>query len=159
MTPISTIRTIVNGMNPKPRFFVGNDIEMAEEFGEIGYSKDNDLTKYPAILMESNFYEQKGFERGIASVFTSVFYFVSESKSDYSVEQRIDNVFDTIIYPLEYRFLYDIFRSEKFVFDNEINIQKVNYIPRKSTNMYNVKSKLNDIIDVLKVEIELKLRN
>lgn len=158
MTPVERIRLIVT-KNNLPRFFVGNNIEFTEEFSLLDENKSNDGTKYPCILMDSQFVEEKGKEKGVLSIFKGTFYFVYPSKLEYTKEQRIANIYNIYIYPMEQNFLKALFRSTNFVFDDDININKLDYITRTSEEIDKAKNKLNDVIDVLKIELELKLRN
>jgi hypothetical protein len=159
MSPIEVISDLVEKNTLLPRFLCANKIEFSREFAALDLDKENDGIKYPAILMDSNFDEDKGNETGILSTFTTSFYFCAESTQEALPLERLENVFNVTLYPLELEFLKTLFRSTRFVFDADINMQKLNFIKRKVTNLYDAENINNDVIDVLKIKLELKLRN
>lgn len=99
----SIFETIVTGMDSAPAFSFGYWPEVRQDLMLKGRDKTNDGTKYPLIVMGTDFEEKRGYTY-LAEI-NPKFYLIAESKQNYSTPERIDNVYVPMLYPLYEEFI------------------------------------------------------
>lgn len=156
--PILIIKDVVEGMNNAPRFIAGNWTEALKLNSLQSYDKTKDGTRYPLIVLDPNFTITEANETGRNGEFECDFYFIVRTESNYTVVERLENVYEPIINPLINSFFYAMYRSGKFVFDRTKNIEKGYFIGLERENLYYAKNVLNDVVDTVKIKIKLKIR-
>lgn len=148
---IDSIKYSVEQMNPQPRFIVGSWLEATKLNSILSYDKTMDGKKYPLVFLDSNFETDK------SETATVDLYFVARSKESYTTQQRESLVYAAILTPLFRDFLYQAFKSAKFIFENVENARDY-YAEYTTDKMYYAPNVLNDIVDVLHVNLKLKLK-
>jgi hypothetical protein len=155
---VKSIRTIVDKMESGPRFYAGNFDYISNQLSLLGLDAGNDLTKYPLIFLDTDTEESRGEQTNVGCETTITLYFIKDTNKDYSDEECIDNNFITTLVPLFDEFFASCYRSNEFVFDNIVRMQKSNFLPMKTKNLYR-KIFVNDIVDALKIDVTLKFSN
>lgn len=150
------LREVINQMNPKPLFFADNFNDVSQSISEIGFDKTK--TTYPLIFLETSNIENKNNEQlNVASEVSIDIYFVVDTNKEYTTEQSIDESFIKVLEPLISKFFFAMYRSGKFVFDETRYLENYYSIINETTEMYK-KTFINDIVDALKININLKIR-
>lgn len=150
----NVIKEVVEQMNV--RFMVCPQSEASTELAMLSYDKSQ--VKYPLIILDPIFDEKCGQENGVESEFNATFYFCVDSEENYTNQQREDINYVGRLYPIVETFFYFIFRSGKFVFDMNPQMCNERFLPHERANLYKAPNQLNEIIDVLKLTINLKIR-
>jgi len=156
--PILIIKDIVEGMTNAPRFIAGNWTEALKLNSLQSYDKTKDGTRYPLIVLDPNFVISEGAETSRNGEFECDFYFIARTDKNYTVVERLENVYEQTLNPLVTNFFYTMYRSGKFVFDRTKDIEKGYFIGLQRENLYYAPNVLNDIVDTVKVKIKLKIR-
>jgi hypothetical protein len=155
---IKIIKEVVNQMDNPPRFIAEGWDESSSLLSYLEFDHENDGKKYPLLILDPYFEEECGIESASESSFNAIFYFITETQSEYTTEQRIDNVYTPILYPLLVDFIYTAFRSGKFVFDKNPVMSNEIRLEHKKEHLWYAPNRLNDIVDALKINLTLKIR-
>lgn len=155
---VDIIKESIQAMPTNPRFYAGNWEEVCNDNKLLAYDKTKDSQRYPLIVLSPIFTEKRGEELGIACEVDVTIYIITETNKNYTVEQRIENVYKPIIVPLYNEMIYTMFRKGKIKFD-EVPMSHSNYVKCETENLYYEENKLNDIVDALKININLKIKN
>lgn len=99
----SIFATIVAGMTSAPAFSYGYWPEVRQDLMQKGKDKANDGTKFPLIVMGTDFEEKR--RAGILAEINPKFYLIAESSLNYTTPQRITNVYTPVLYPLYEEFI------------------------------------------------------
>lgn len=156
--PILIIKSVIESMENAPRFISGNWNEVLKLNSLTSYDKSKDGTRYPLVFLDSRFAIREGVETGRNGEFDAEFYFITRTEKNYTVVERLNNVYEPILNPLINSVFYAIYRKNVFVFDREINIEKGYFIGLERENLYYAPNVLNDIVDTVKIKIKLKIR-
>ena len=157
------IKEIVEGMSSAPTWEFGDWVEISNDIVQGAYSEKT-TSPYPMIIMHSNYSEQRSQSMGVDSEFTTTFYLVAESQQGYSTQDRIDNVFEPVLFPLHDEFLTALYKSPLLSFDMEQCPRGALSMERTTQNLYFLtnegtdQNKINDVVDALSIELTIKVR-
>lgn len=154
---ITIVKEVIDKMESQPRFIAADWGETNELNSLLAYDKTKDGTQYPLIIMNPNYVEDWSDTTGVSREFTTDFYFITDTKDGYTTEERCEEIYEKILYPLFDEFLYTAFRENKFIFDENPNMANEFFIPHTKEHLYYRPNILNDIIDTLKITITLKI--
>lgn len=151
---------LVDNMTSNPSFSFGYWPEIHQELLLKGKNKSNDGTKYPLIVMHSDFEEKRGSQNYILAEINPKFYLIAESKQNYTTAQRISLVYETVLYPLYEEFMEALQSSKSLVSgagprDFEHTKRDLFYIGSLAANQ----NKISDVVDAIELSFgNLKIR-
>lgn len=156
----SIFEDLVDNMTSNPSFSFGYWPEIHQELLLKGKNKANDGTKYPLIVMHSDFEEKRGEQNYILAEINPKFYLITESKQNYTTAQRITLVYNTVLYPLYEEFMTALKSSGDLISgtglrDFEHTKKDLFYLGSLNANQ----NKISDVVDAIELSFKsLKIR-
>jgi hypothetical protein len=122
---------------------------IAQELILEGKSKTLDGQRYPLIFLNADFDEQMIDYRKIR--INPTFYIITQTHKEYTVQQRLDNVYKTILYPIYRDFMVAIHNSKKFwIFQKEIAHTRKDLFYLQ--NLSAEQNQINAIVDAIELK-------
>lgn len=129
-------------------FFTGYWPDFAASIQDRGQSKM--LKSYPLIFMDSNFSKTQENEKLFE--ISPTFYVITQTKVNYDIQERLDNVYKPILQPI----LLDFLKAIKS--NRQVNGEA--YFANTQKNLYFLQSKdaqqnqLSDIVDAIEIKFK-----
>jgi len=140
-----------------PYYIYGHRLEIANRLKEKDQDKVFKYQKYPLIALRMDI--QEVVTKGIIDV-TLNLAILSFTERKYNAEERYENVFKPILYPLYNRFMDELFKSGLFFWQNDSKTPDHTKIDRPywgtEGNEGNVKHIFNDPLDAIEI-LNLKI--
>ena len=121
---------------------------IAQELQSEGRSKTLGSARYPLIFLNADFDETLIDYRKIR--INPTFYIITQTKSNYNIDDRILNIYKPILYEIYRKFMIEIRNSHKFwVFNAEIPHTRKDlfYLQNLSASQ----NQINDIVDAIEL--------
>ena len=146
----------ISTVNHPIYFFYGYWPEIVQDIMAKGRSRTLEKQCYPAIMLNANFSRKKNeYDR---TQINPTFHIIAQTDANYSANDRIENIYKPIIYPIYDKFLKQIHDSRKFFVSSVIEREEQDlYYLRGGDKSQN---KINDYVDALEVKFpNLQLLN
>ena len=155
-------RALEQMATPLPVSF-GYWITVVNELSLQSLDQSKDDTTYPRIIVQANFTESRNESNLYEADARVNIYIVDETIEDYTTGQRIENVYEPILYPLYDDLIYTLYRSGLFVWDDS-NLPLGN-VPHDKKDLFYIgvldsnQNKLNNTVDAIEISIpNLRIR-
>jgi hypothetical protein len=123
---------------------------VAQELQNEAKSKTLDGQRYPLIFLNADFEEQIIDYRKIR--INPTFYILTMTHMNYTIQQRLDNVYKPILYQIYCDFMTAIHESKKFwIFEKEIPHTRKDLFYLQ--NLSAAQNQVNDIVDAVELKI------
>ncbi len=154
---VAKVQAKYNGGDETPYFMYGRPMKIAQLLSEKDESKEWKYRKYPLIILIQEFTEHRGMNLESDTDVTIVI--VTQADPRNTTENRDDDNFNNILYPIYEVFLNELKKSTRFKFSSGIehDLTESPYwgTPGQYGNSANV---MNDTLDALFIEnLNLKL--
>lgn len=100
----------------------GHPLEVIETLGQRSKSKTFKFQKYPLVALFQDFPEQVNTEPGYMAEVTLHMVIARLTKNDYKADQRYENNFKPVLYPIYYDLMAEINKSRAFTTYGQYNI-------------------------------------
>jgi len=122
---------------------------IAQELQLEAKSPTLDGARYPLIFLNADFEEQMIDYRKIR--INPTFYIITQTDKKYTVQQRLDNVYKTILYPVYRDFMKAIHNSKKFwLFEKEFLHTRKDLFYLQ--NLSAAQNQINAIVDAIELK-------
>jgi hypothetical protein len=124
---------------------------VAAELLAEGDSKVLDGLRYPLIFLNADFEEKMINYRKIR--INPTFYIITETHGDYTIDQRLDNVYKPILYQIYCDFMKAIHNSKKFwLFEKEFLHTRKDLFYLQ--NLSAAQNQINAIVDAIELKFD-----
>lgn len=156
LTQLQAIDSNIQGV----QYYYGHGKEIIETLAQKDQNRTYRYQKYPAICLIQDFPEQMGTGLGIASTVKLHLIIVCSTLPSYKAEDRYNNNFKPILYPIYYEFLNQIFKSGAVLVAsvNQIIHTKIDRLYWGREGLYgNQGNVFNDHLDAIEIQ-DLQLK-